>query len=104
MINIMQEANPQFQQVIAEQTIEGTIAMYHMCGTIGCILSIFALLGGIFVIQRKFWMLSLIFAAITAIVSLPAIIPIFLSIPAIILLIISRSEFKQKEVSVTKNQ
>ena len=94
MISMMQEVNPSFQKAVLKLTTEGTIAYYHICGTIGCILSIFTLFGGILAIKRKLWVLTIICGIIGIIASILAIIPIIFSIPAVILVIISKKEFK----------
>ena len=86
MIEQLQEIDP---DITAEQAKE----LLTTCGTIGIILSIFPILGGILSIKRKIWVVALIGAIIGLFGFLLLIIPGILALAGLILIAMSRQEF-----------
>jgi lysylphosphatidylglycerol synthetase-like protein (DUF2156 family) len=84
----------QFQQIDPSITNEQIIAFLNTCAIIGCIISIFPILGGILAIKRKLWGIALA-GSIIGLFSLGMLLTSsVLSFIALILLIISRKEFQ----------
>ncbi len=84
----------QFQEINPSITVESVRSVLTVCATIGMIISIFPVLGGILTINKKLWGVSLACAIIGLATFLPIIIPGILCIVAIILIYISKEEFK----------
>jgi len=76
-------------------TAEQVESIFLTCGVIGCILSVFAILGGIMAVQRKLWWLALLGSILGIFILQPVFISSFLSLIGMILLIISRKEFEE---------
>jgi len=83
----------QIQQMYPEITPEQIAGFLNTCAIIGCIISVFPILGGILAFKRKLWGIALA----CSIIGLFSIGILFsssgLSLIALILLIISRKEF-----------
>ena len=72
--------------------IQNMSGIYVVCGIIIIVFAIFAILGGIMALQRKMWALALV-GAILGLLSFGFFISSILSIIAIVLLAISKSDF-----------
>lgn len=66
-----------------------------ICGSIGIILSIFPILGGILVLKRKFWIISIFCSIIGLFMFWDLFISSILSFIALIILIIYKKDFQQ---------
>lgn len=84
----------QFQEIDPSITVESVRNVLTACATIGIIISIFPILGGILAINKKLWGVSLACAIIGLATFLAIIIPGILCIVAAILIYISKEEFK----------
>ncbi len=85
----------QLQQLDPSLTIDRIVEILNTCAIIGCVLSIFPILGGIIAIKKKLWGISLvgsIFGLFTLGIFFTSSI---LSLIALILLIISKKEFQE---------
>ncbi len=76
----------------AATIIPGLGAIIVICGAIGIIFSLIALIGGVFAIQRKMWGLALA-GGILGLFSLGYVIGSILALVGLILVAISRKEF-----------
>jgi hypothetical protein len=74
-------------------SIEQLQSLLLTCGIIGCILSIFALAGGIAAVKRKAWGLALIGGILGLFTIGPWLIGSVLSLIGLILVIISKKDF-----------
>ena len=84
----------QLQGIDPDITAEQVKDYLTMCGTIGIILSIFPILGGVLSIKRKIWGVALIGAVIGLFGFLILIIPGILALAGLILIAMSRQEFQ----------
>lgn len=85
----------QLQQLDPSLTIDRIVEILNTCSIIGCILTIFPILGGILAIKKKLWGISLvgsIFGLFTLGIFFTSSI---LSLIALILLITSKNEFQE---------
>jgi hypothetical protein len=86
----------QIQEMYPDITPEMIAGFLSTCAIIGCVISVFPILGGILAIKRKLWGIPLA----CSIIGLFTIGILFsssgLSLIALILLIISRKEFQQR--------
>jgi hypothetical protein len=86
----------QLQQLDPTITIEQIVEILNTCAVIGCVLSIFPILGGILAIKKKLWGISLV-GSIIGLFTLGIIFTSsILSLISLILLIISKKEFQNK--------
>jgi len=76
-----------------EITAEMIQSILLVCGAIGCIFSILALLGGIVSLKRKLWPLALLGSILGLFTVGPMLVSSVLSLVALILLILARKEF-----------
>lgn len=86
-ISMFQEFNP---TITAEQIQDFLV----ICGTVGCVLSIFPILGGIVALKRKIWILALIGSIIGLFTIGPFLASSVLSLIGLIIIAISREEFQ----------
>ena len=77
----------------ADISIEQFESILNTCTTIGLIISIFPILGGIFSIQRKNWSFCIVLAIIGLFTIGPFFISSLLSLIGLILIIISKNQF-----------
>jgi len=75
-------------------------SMVSICATLGVILSIFPLLGGILSIQKKLWGGALAGSIIGLFTIGPVFLSSLLSLISLILLIISREQFQTKDTTI----
>jgi len=88
MINITQ-----FKQINPDITIEQIHGFFTVCATIGVIITVFPILGGVFSLKRKMWGLCLACSVIGVFTFIPSVIAGILSLIAMVLLLISKKEF-----------
>jgi hypothetical protein len=81
-------------------TPEQLQSMVSICATIGVILSIFPLLGGILSIQRKLWGGALAGSIIGLFTIGPVFLSSLLSLISLILLIMAREQFQTPDTSI----
>jgi len=85
----------QFKQVNSNITPEQVLGFLRTCASIGCVIAIFPILGGVLAIKRKLWGISLA-CSIIGLFSLGMVFSSsLLSFVALILLFISRKEFQR---------
>ena len=84
-----------FQQEGLEIGIEQLQSFIQICATIGIVLSIFPILGGILALKRKIWAFVLLGSILGLFTIGPVLISSVLSLIALILLVLSRKEFEQ---------
>ncbi len=82
-----------FQRVDSSITAEKVKDFYVICGTIGCILSVFPILGGIVALKRKMRGLALTGGIIGLFLIGPVFITSILSLIGLILIAKSKKEF-----------
>jgi hypothetical protein len=78
----------------ADFSIEQLESILSICSTIGLILSIFPILGGILSIKRKNWSLCIIMGIIGLFTIGPLLSSSFLSLIGLILIVLSKDEFR----------
>jgi len=86
-MSVLQELDPTI-------TLEQIQELLVICGTIGCILAIFSILGGILALKRKLWGIALAGGIVGLFTIGPIFISSILALISIILVIISRKEFQ----------
>ena len=89
----------QFQSISPDITVENIKDIFVLCGVIGCVLSVFSILGGILALKKKLWGVSIVsgiplvmigvFISVISLVFVASIIAFF----GLILLIMSRKEY-----------
>jgi hypothetical protein len=89
----------QFQSISPNITVEDIKDIFVLCGVIGCVLSIFCILGGILALKKKLWGVSVVscipliiigvFISVVSLVFIASIIAFF----GLILLIMARKEY-----------
>jgi len=82
----------------ADIPIEQFESILNTCTTIGLIISIFPILGGIFSIQRKNWSFCIVLAVIGLFTIGPFFISSLLSLISLILIILSKNEFGENVI------
>ena len=82
-----------FQRIDSSITAEKVKDFYVTCGTIGCILSAFPILGGIVALKRKMRSLALIGSLVGLFLIGPVFISSILSAIGLILIVKSKKEF-----------
>ena len=82
----IKEMYPEIDEVFVQQELQ-------VCGTIGIVLSIFPILGGIFALKRKQWGISIVGGIIGLFTLGFLVISPVLSLIGIILIFISKDEF-----------
>ena len=88
----------QLQKFDPTITIEQIVEILNTCAVIGCVISIFPIMGGILAIKKKLWGISLV-GSIIGIFTLGIIFTSsILSLISLILLIISKKEFQNKPI------
>ncbi len=90
----------QLQQSGVEITLEQIQYYLSICSTIGIILSIFPLLGGVLSIKRKMWGFTIIMSIIGLFTIGPFLLSSILAFIALILLALSKNEFKSKKPEI----
>jgi len=86
-----------FQEINPDITIEQIQSFLGICATIGIVISVFQILGGVLALKRKFWELCIITSVIGIFNSLPLIIVAILPLVSLILVITAKKEFKNKK-------
>jgi hypothetical protein len=89
-----------FQEQNITITTEQLQSMVSICASIGVILSIFPLLGGILSIQKKLWGGALAGSIIGLFTIGPLFLSSLLSLISLILLIMAREQFQTKDTSI----
>ena len=82
----------------ADISLEQFESILNICTTIGLIISIFPILGGIFSIKRKNWSFCVVMAAIGLFTIGPLFVSSLLSLIGLILIILSKNEFGENLV------
>jgi hypothetical protein len=85
----------QLQEVDPSYTMENVKNFISVCSLIGIVVSIFPILSGVISVKKKMWGVALTGSIIGFFTIIPFFILIFLPIISMILLIISRKEFKK---------
>jgi hypothetical protein len=75
-------------------TIEQLQSILATCGIIGCILSVFALIGGIVAVKRKSWGLAIVGGILGIFTIGPIFLGSIISLVGLILVAVSRKEFQ----------
>jgi hypothetical protein len=75
-------------------TIEQLQSILVTCGIIGCILSVFALIGGIVAVKRKSWGLAIVGGILGIFTIGPIFLGSIISLVGLILVAVSRKEFQ----------
>ncbi len=88
ILSLFQETDP---TITAEQAKE----LLTVCGIIGCILSVFPILGGILSLKRKMWRIALAGGILGLLTIFTAIIPGILCSIGLILIAMSKQEFRK---------
>jgi hypothetical protein len=86
----------QLQQSGMQITVEQIETFISICATIGIILSIFPLLGGILALKRKMWGIVLVMSIIGLFTVGPFFTSSILALAGLILIAISKNEFQHK--------
>ena len=84
----------QLKEFYPELTIEQIEGAFTACAIMGGIISVVTILGGILTLKRKLWAIALLGAILGLFIIGPALISSFLSLIAIILIVISKAEFQ----------
>jgi len=71
-------------------------SIFNFCGVFILIISVFLLLGGIFAVKKSHWNISIIGAVLGIFTIGPFFLGSIISFAAIVLLLLSKSEFKDK--------
>ena len=82
----------QFQQIDSDITYEIILGTFKTCATVGIIISIFPILGGLLAIRRKLFGIS-VACSVIGLFSFGMFISSIFSLIALILLIIARKEY-----------
>ena len=85
----------QFQQFNPSITIEEIKGFLTTCSTVGIIIAIFPILGGILSLKKKSWTIAITGSLIGLLTFIPSIFGGVLSFIGLILLILSRKEFQK---------
>lgn len=100
ILNAIISSNPeqfinisQFTEIDPDITINDVIGLMNICLSIGVVISIFPILGGILCFRKKLWGICLSCAIIGIFTIYPIVIPGILSLIAVFLLYLSRKEF-----------
>lgn len=93
-IDDLRENDSEFNKYAENKTNEQIKNEYASNGTMGIIISISPILGGIFALIKKGWIISL-FGGIIGILFSAVVISIILSLVAFLLIVFSRKEFQQ---------
>jgi len=81
------------QEISPNITVEELKGFLTMCATIGCIISVFPILGGVLSLKQKMWGIAIIGSILGIFTLGPMFISTIFSIIALILLVMIRSEF-----------
>ena len=84
----------QIQVTVPSYTMVDLKNFISVCSSIGIIVAIFPILGGILSIKKKLWGIALTSSIIGLFVIFPIFILIFIPLISMILLIVSRKEFR----------
>ena len=87
-ISMLQEIDP-------TMTVERVQEIRVICGTIGCILAIFSILGGILALKRKLWRMALAGGILGLFTIGPLYMSSILALIGLILIVLSRKEFQR---------
>ena len=93
-IEEMIEKSVLFREATSGSTLEELRNTYSTCGIVGCIISVFMLLGGILALKRKMWGIAIVAGLLGIFSVILLIIPGILSIVATILIAMSKQEFQ----------
>jgi hypothetical protein len=93
-VSLLGDLLKQIQETVPSYTIDDLKNFISVCSSIGIVVSIFPILGGILSIKKKLWGISLTSSIFGFVVIIPFIFLIFIPLISMILLIISRRYFK----------
>ena len=93
-VSLLGDLLKQIQEAVPSYTIDDLKNFISVCSSIGIVVSIFPILGGILSVKKKLWGISLTSSICGFIVIIPFIFLIFIPLISMILLIISRRYFK----------
>jgi hypothetical protein len=93
-VSLLGDLLKQIQETVPSYTIDDLKNFISVCSSIGIVISIFPILGGILSIKKKLWGISLTSSIFGLVVIIPFIFLIFIPLISMILLIISRRYFK----------
>jgi len=93
-IDDLRENDDDFNKYAENKTNEEIKNEYLSSGTIGIIISFFPILGGIFALVKKAWLISL-FGGLIGILFSAVVVSIILALIAFLLIIFSKKEFQQ---------
>ena len=91
---MLQNALPADSPISLEQLQSMLQSILLTCGIIGCILSIFTLVGGIVAVKRKAWGLSIVGGILGLFTIGPFFLGSIMALIGLILVVISRKEFQ----------
>lgn len=94
-VSLLQDLLTQLQETIPSYTMEDLQNLIFVCSSIGIVVSIFPILSGILSVKKKMWGIALTGSILGIFSIIPIIFLIFLPVISMILLIISRTEFKR---------
>jgi len=94
-IDDLKEKDATFKELNKNYSSEQIRNSYLLCGTIGCIIAVFSILGGMFAIKKKMWVIALTGGVFGVFMIFQIPIVGILSIIAVILLLMSRKEFQK---------
>ena len=93
-VSLLGDLLKQIQETIPAYTIEDLKNFISVCSSIGIVVSIFPILGGILSFKKKLWGISLTSSIFGFFVIIPFIFLIFIPFISMVLLILSRRYFK----------
>jgi membrane protease YdiL (CAAX protease family) len=93
-VSLLGDLLKQIQETVPSYSIDDLKNFISICSSIGIVVSIFPILGGILSIKKKLWGISLTSSIFGFVVIIPFIFLIFIPLISMILLIISRRYFK----------
>ncbi len=96
-IDYIRDTNDFFKDTFQNVTNSQLKQSFMMVGAIGVIFSTFGFIGGTLSIFRKKWLITLIFSIVSIFTILFLILPGLFSIVAVILIYLSKNEFKDKK-------
>lgn len=93
-IDDLKQNDATFSDLTDDHSSEEIRESYMICGTIGLIIAIFIILGGILAVRKKMWVISITAGFIGSFTLVQILIPGILCIIAVMLLILSKKEFQ----------
>lgn len=92
-VSLLGDLLKQIQETVPSYTIEDLKNFISVCSSIGIVISVFPILGGILSVKKKLWGISLTSSIFGFVVIIPFIFLIFIPLISMILLIVSRKYF-----------